>query len=253
MTIYFLGDVHGKFDHILPAIEKDNPDSEPAVIFLGDIESPVSFEDMIEPLLKAGVQVWFIHGNHDTDNNQNWNNLKDSQHRNLHARVVEVQGLKIAGLGGVFRSEVWYPGEPDDTGINSYSDYIKHLKAKTPPRLHASIKNTNRALKHLSTIFPDTYNNLASMQADILVTHEASSCHPNGFAVLDGLALAMGVKTLFHGHQHDNLDYTLLGVDYGFDARGVGLRGIADQDMRCVLKGEQDDERMYRQWVKSRS
>ena len=29
--------------------------------------------------------------------------------RNLHNRVVEIQGQRIAGLGGVFRGQIWMP------------------------------------------------------------------------------------------------------------------------------------------------
>jgi cytosine/adenosine deaminase-related metal-dependent hydrolase len=45
---------------------------------------------------------------------------------------------------------------------------------------------------------------LSKLRADILVTHEAPSCHPYGFAAIDALARAMGVVRSFHGHQHDD-------------------------------------------------
>lgn len=162
--IYFLGDVHGRFDHVLPAL-RALQDTAPYVIFLGDIEPQRSFEDEIRPLTDAGVDVWFIHGNHDTDNWSNWDHLLGAAHRNLHGRVVEIEGVRVAGLGGVFRGDVWYPDRPaivDGTPrLRNYDEYIAWLKAKTPPRLHASVKNTGNALKHLSTIFPDTYDEMA--------------------------------------------------------------------------------------------
>lgn len=32
-----------------------------------------------------------------------------------------------------------------------------------------------------TAIFPDTYNRLADLEADVLVTHEAPGCHRHGF------------------------------------------------------------------------
>src|SRR3546814_18719562 len=77
------------------------------------------------------------------------------------------------------------------------------LNAKTPPRCRDSAKNRGKALKHLSTIFPQGYDRLAKEKADILVVHEAPSCHPHGFEAIDLLAQVMGVKRGFHGHNHD--------------------------------------------------
>ena len=85
-------------------------------------------------------------------------------------------------------------------------------------------------LTHRSTIFPDDYERLVKQRADILVTHEAPSAHPHGFAAIDDLARSLGVKKTFHGHHHDQLDYSAERTRLGFDAFGVGFRGIFDQD-----------------------
>lgn len=69
--IYFLGDVHGCIDHVLPAI-RQRGDATASVVFLGDIESKQSFEDEIRLLIDAGIGVWFIHGSHDTGSRQGW-------------------------------------------------------------------------------------------------------------------------------------------------------------------------------------
>lgn len=55
------------------------------------------------------TEVWFIHGNHDTDSDDDYDNLFNSvlADKNLLGRVVEVERLQIAGLGGVFHSQVW--------------------------------------------------------------------------------------------------------------------------------------------------
>ncbi|MDZ4296696.1 MAG: hypothetical protein U1A04_00005, partial [Moraxellaceae bacterium] len=61
--IYLLGDVHQRFNHILPALlPRQKTDGEQAIIFLGDIECKIPFEEQISPLLKAGIECWFIHG-----------------------------------------------------------------------------------------------------------------------------------------------------------------------------------------------
>ena len=248
--IYFLGDVHGRIDHVLPAL-RARQDTATHVIFLGDIEPQRPFEDEIRPLTNAGIGVWFIHGNHDTDNRNTWNHLQGASHRNLHGRVVEIEGVRVAGLGGIFRGEIWYPDRSDMVDgtprLRNYDDYIAWLKAKTPPRLHASAQNIGNTLKHLSTIFPDTYDKLADQKADILVTHEAPSCHPHGFKSIDLLAQVMGVKSVFHGHQHDCLNYQAWEAELGCRVHGVGFRGITDMQGNRVAAGDFDEARRYRE------
>ena len=65
-VIYFLGDVHGNFDHVIDAVERDSPD---AVIFLGDLEAQKPLHEELAPILSKTV-VRYIHGNHDTDADQ---------------------------------------------------------------------------------------------------------------------------------------------------------------------------------------
>jgi hypothetical protein len=67
-----------------------------------------------------------------------------------------------------------------------------------------------------------------SLRADILVTHEAPSCHRHGFDVIDQLACALRVKELFHGHHHETRDYSAQFSQLGFRAHGVGFREIAE-------------------------
>ena len=49
----------------------------------------------------------------------------------------------------------------------------------------------------------------------------------------DELARRLGVTTSFHGHHHDQLDYSAERTRLGFDAFGVGFCGILDQDGQC--------------------
>ncbi|MGC1176191.1 hypothetical protein [Polaromonas sp.] len=106
-------------------------------------------------------------------------------------------------------------------------------------------------LKHVSTIYPDELDRLASLRADILITHEAPGYHQNGFELLDTLAQSMGVKVTVHGHHHDNLDSSDRWTRQGFKSYGVGLRGIkaidADGNATVIVPGELDVQRDFRQ------
>jgi hypothetical protein len=84
---------------------------------------------------------------------------------------------------------------------------------------------------------------LQAQRADILVTHVAPSSHQHGFAAIDQLANSLGVLTSFHGHHHDRRDHSAERLRLGFDAFGVGFRGITDQDWRVILAGEFDEAR----------
>lgn len=238
--ILFCGDLHGEREHVL-RVADERPDA--AFVLLGDIEPPEPLEQWLAAV--AG-RVWFIHGNHDTDNPKSHDNLFASAwaDRNLHGRVVNINGVRVAGLGGVFRERIWMPPAP------------RHWESAADYRARCGKGNLWRGkgesvagmpLKHRSTIFPDTVDRLALRRADVLVCHEAPSCHCHGFEMIDLLAAAMGVKVVFHGHQHDRLDYSAWSKATGIRAHGVGLRGITDLDGNVVVPGDLDEQRMHRQ------
>lgn len=189
--------------------------------------------------------------------------------RNLHGRIVEIDGLRVAGLGGVFRESSWYPrhdlkAEPLQ---DNYEQLIKALYDKK--RVIRNIESDKDAtaygvkykkkaydlsrqdlanktlcgneLKHRSTIFYDDWLKLSTQRADILVTHEAPSCLPYGFAGIDALAKSLRVKSSFHGHMHDRLDYSDQFEKLGFNAYGVGFCGVSDQNGNLVSPGDFDD------------
>lgn len=250
--IYLLGDVHGDIGHLWRVLEKECP---AAVIFLGDIESPVPFDEFVEELMKL-TEVWWIPGNHDTDSLENYRHLYDSAlaERNLHGRVAEIAGLRVAGLGGVFRGQIWYP--PDNPAFLTYEDMVgqkfRHKKALTAAELArlkyrtaspevAQLVAEGQLRKHLSSIFYADWFQLYGQPADILVTHEAPSCHPYGFKEIELLAGSMGVKYAFHGHQHDCLNYRAYDEKFGFEAHGVGFRGVSDMYGGKILPGRYDE------------
>ena len=102
-------------------------------------------------------------------------------------------------MEGIFRGQVWRP--PDDPCYPSAGNFERKLGAVDRWR-------SRLALRHRSTIFPDVYDRLKKLQADVLVTHEAPSAHPNGFKVLDELATKINIHTAFHGRHHDCFNYS---------------------------------------------
>lgn len=236
--ILFCGDPHGHFGHIIEAVQEHQP---AAVILLGDMQAPRPLHIELAPILTK-TEIWFIPGNHDTDSEADHDHLFGSAlaDRNLHGRVVEIAGLRIAGLGGVFREKVWTPPAP--ATFENPKQYLARCGK-------GNFWRGGLPLKHRSTIFPVDYERLKKQRADILVTHEAPSSHPHGFTAIDQLASHLGVRTTFHGHHHDQLDYSAERTRLGFDAFGVGLRGIADMTGRVVCAGELDDPWAYRRTV----
>jgi predicted phosphodiesterase len=205
-TILFCGDPHGRLQHIVPAVLEHRP---AAIILLGDIMAEHPLELELRQILDLTV-VWWIPGNHDTDNEKFYNNLFNSglADRNLHGRVVEIAGLRIAGLGGVFRNKLW-----NSDASSSPADYLamcgqgNHWRGGLP-------------LKHRSTVFRSEVEELASQKADVLVTHEAPGMHPHGRREVTDLAKQMCVTSAFHGHLHEDIEY-----DDGV-WRGVAERAI---------------------------
>ena len=217
--IFFCGDPHGGFDQINEAARLYRPD---AMVILGDLQAPAPVHQVLEEAL-AYTDIWWIPGNHDTDTDHFYDYLWRSElgGHNLHGRVANICGLRIAGLGGVFRGQVWMPESPP----NYYSPSTFMRRVGSHNEWRGGVPR-----RHRSTIFPSVYGNLMRQKADILITHEAPSCHKKGFLAIDRLAKALGAKWLFHGHQHEDRIYDCQMPDC--TVRAVGYRGVIN------LKGE---------------
>jgi predicted phosphodiesterase len=249
--VLYCGDPHSRFHHIIEAAEHTRAS---AVVLLGDLEPERPLHEELAPLAERELAVFFIHGNHDADSDRAaarvWGStLAD---RNIHGRVVMLpDGTRLAGLGGVFRETVWHPSSASARlGAPAYRSRTEH--ARVTPRQDRWQGGPPR--KHLGTIYPDEVDLLASLGADVLVTHEAPTCHPCGFALLDALAQVMGVKVTVHGHHHDRLDSSAWWSEQGFKSFGVGLRGITAIDVQgnaqVILPGELDVQRGAQREVK---
>jgi hypothetical protein len=117
----------------------------------------------------------------------------------LHARVVTIEGVRIAGLGGTFRPRVWSPPSPPRLRRrHQLADDLVGLGPAYGPGQRAALAHSLTT----AAIWPEDIDTLASQKADVLVTHEAPSSHPAGSAVLDALARAMGARMIVHGHHH---------------------------------------------------
>lgn len=225
--LWFLGDVHGDFRHIGRALHQaERVGTLPSwLVFLGDLEiTGRSLREILTPFREVfpDQRVAFIHGNHDADTHENWACLHDcGDALALHGRVVDLDGIRVAGLGGNFMGRVWAP--PSEPTFSSKAEAMKRgpygwRDGQQPnPKLHGAI-------------YPDDVAILAAQRADILITHEAPSCHPYGWGVLDQLARDMGVVRSFHGHTHDDLTaaYALERERLGFDACAVNFCCIKD-------------------------
>ena len=233
--ILFCGDVHGHVQHVIDAVREHTP---AAIVLLGDIQANKPLERELEWILDE-TEVWFIHGNHDTDSEADYDNLFGSQlaDRNLHGRVVDVAGVRIAGLGGIFRGQVWRP--PETPSYRSAKEFARTQGAGNRWR-------EGLPLKHRSSIFPDDHDRLAKLRADVLVTHEAPAVHPHGFDAIDRLARQMQASTTFHGHHHDSLDYSRHWNQLGHKAYGVGFCGITALDGTVIRVGDYDTVRKTR-------
>ncbi len=196
-------------------------------------------------LNKIANRVWFVPGNHDTDAESYWSAVWDSElcDRNLHGTVTVLpNGLRAAGLDGVFREEVWNPSCSASNAL--WHSAAEHAGSVAP---HERWKG-KQPLKHWSTIYPADVDSLS--HADVLVLHEAPGYHPHGVALLDDLALAMGVRIVVHGHHHDALNSASRWPFQGFIGHGVELRGVTAIERlgisTVIVPGELDVSRRNR-------
>ena len=210
--IIFCGDPHGVFEPIHDQIAESDAD---AVVLLGDmgLERPIDEEFTAE--LDAGIRVFFIPGNHDYDSDTLYSNLfvENSRCENIHGRVIDIDGVRVAGLGGNFQGTIWNPKDEPEPRYPTRDSFMRTLKPQMKWK-----KGLPR--KRRGAIWREDIDKLSIDSANILVTHEAPSCHRHGSAALDDLAKCLGVHTHIHGHHHydyeDTIgDITVIGVDKG--------------------------------------
>jgi len=220
--ILFFGDPHGDFEPVIAATLRLRPE---AIVLLGDLQPRRPLHLVLEAI-RPLTEIWFIHGNHDTDSEADYDNLWGSElaDRNFHGQVVDIAGYKVAGLGGVFREKVWDPAVPwQDAAFASPEKMLGRGEARSWKEGHGLWRGGVQ-LRHRSTIFPIDYTRLLKQRAHILVTHEAPGAHRHGFDVLDDLASTLRATLHVHGHQHQDIDYQAEGLRAGDPAvRAFGV------------------------------
>jgi predicted phosphodiesterase len=212
--ILFAGDPHNNFKPLISAVHQHQPE---AVVLLGDYDLEEPLETVLSEIT-GKTEIHWIAGNHEFETPDKYRFLFESAlaGKNLHLRVTEVAGVKIAGLGGIFLGRVWYP--PRAPKWSSKQTYLLSQPA---------VNKRGLSLKYQLAIWPDEFHELARLKADILVTHEAPGSHRYGFSALNDLASAMGVKQVFHGHLHENYHST---VKKTIRVTGVANAAVADLD-----------------------
>ena len=205
----------GNFPPILRACAALEPGT---LILLGDCDLHVPLRDKLAPLFTLGWDVRWI-GNRDTDTEALYDNLvADFPEGDFSGKVIEIGGLRIAGLAGVFKPRVWHPRPEEPRGM------IEPPRFNTRVEFLASLKPSERwrsglPLWHRDTIFPADFSVLAKQRFDVLISHEAPSSHRHGFAVIDRLAEVGAARLIVHGHHHEFYTATL--------PNGIHVRGLA--------------------------
>jgi len=217
MTILFAGDPHRNFSPIIRACLARAPGN---LIVVGDLDCPRPLDREFASIIAAGWHVHWILGNHDCETETAYDNLvTNAPEGDLGFRVVDLDGIRVAGLPGVFKPSVWYP-RPEDGAHRidppRYRNRADFLAAQPRQRLWRG----GLPLWHRDSIFPDDFDRLAEQRFDILVTHEAPSSHRHGFAPIDDLAAAGEARLIVHGHHHCSYTATL---PNGITVRGLGL------------------------------
>lgn len=234
----FVGDVHRQWGHVRHGLAGLAAPPRHLVL-LGDMECHEPLDRLVGPLLGERTRLHWIFGNHDSDGGpEMWANLADAG-RNpqtaegaLHGRVIEIGGMRIAGLGGTFHSRVWSP--PRSPRLHRRAELAADLARLGPGWSVDAAESLGRNLAAMA-IWPEDVAALAGMRADVLVTHEAPSSHPMGAGAIDELARAMGARLVVHGHHH--VSYRARAAD-GLEVQGVAAAWGVDLAGRAHWAGE---------------
>ena len=149
MLLGALGDIHGAFADARRIIER-HPDV-PAWLCVGDIATD---DGEYESL---GAPVYWIHGNNDNFDAIAAKALPPDLHHIGNGTVVEVEGLRVAGLGGTF-APTWYETAP----------------GALPHPVKGTARATAQADKRRHFVREDVAACMGLLDVDIFLTHEAA-------------------------------------------------------------------------------
>lgn len=195
-SLVFYGDPHGEWRPLRETLCKGSPE---AVVLLGDcdLHRPLSAE--LGDALPSPDGLFFILGNHEADRQDFYDHLLSvaPETGHLNGRVVDVGGVRVAGLSGTFDQHIWHPelnqGEPV---FRTRAEALWQLRAMGRPEIELP-------LRYKVAVWYEDYEALFAESCDVLVLHDAPTPHRYGYAVLADLADAMGARLIVHGHHHE--------------------------------------------------
>jgi hypothetical protein len=236
--LWFVGDVHGQRRPLLRLLDTWGGPVPSWLVFAGDIDLDGecgTFEQWLQPIYRAvpGVRVAWIPGNHDSDDQARWERLQACGDAvALHGRVIEIDSVRVAGLGGTFQEQVWMPPAPPRASARTELDVSSHLSFQEVRR--------RRSPALWTAIYPAEWEALGLLEADILITHDAPSPHPRGFYAIDDLARALGVVRSFHGHHHEDRTeaYGSQWEELGFEAYALARSAVRNGLGELLHPGE---------------
>lgn len=236
--ILFYGDPHGDWDPLFMSCEEQMPSG---IVILGDMHSdnPDSkfgfspLADILAPLLDKGVDIKWIPGNHDGDKEEFYSSTFESlPELNIDGKIVKMgpHDLLIGGLGGVFRSKIWWPKE--DLGPEP-EFYSPETMVSSVPKNHRW--NNGIQLRHRVSVFKSTADFLAKRHMNILVSHEAPTNHEFGFKGIDYVMEESGAAMCVHGHHHRRYENMV-----SLKSRIARVRGVGKAEPYRMTPKEQE-------------
>ena len=220
--IIFYGDPHGEWQPLLRSCREERPEG---VVLLGDCDLDEPLGTKLRTLFDDGILIKWVPGNHDASSPVSYDFLwGDCPDGNIHAARACIGGLSVVGLGGIFKGRVWYPRTEDaEPRYASREECLESTKAGARWRggLPLSLRDA---------IFPEDIAALDSLDADVLVTHEAPSTHRRGFVGIDDAAERCHARFLVHGHHHKSYEAVL--------PTGVRVRGLAKAEVFRLRVGD---------------
>jgi hypothetical protein len=164
-ALLIYGDPHGRWENLFQAFERLRP---AAVVILGDMELDGPIRTRLAEIY-ARAEVRWIPGNHEGDREDWYRHAFDSDPQgNLDGRAEVLAGIRVGGLGGVFRGAVWHPKTGDETPLfESRAAYLESLP-------HQKRWRGGLPRRHRATCWPCSARALHGQRIDLLVAHEAS-------------------------------------------------------------------------------
>ena len=215
-----LGDVHGAFDDARRVIAR-HPEI-PFWLCVGDIASQTG---VYEPL---GATVYWIHGNNDNFDAIASGGLPSDLHHIDNGTVLEIAGLRVAGLGGTF-APTWYDTPAGD---------LPHPRKGTA-------KATELADKRRHFVREEVERAAALRGVDVFLTHEAAKPFrplpggrgsEAGKAQVNEILRAMQPRLHLFGHHHRVSEQTIEGVrSIGLDLVSRSYALISSSDLHVRL------------------